>query len=91
MFHPFVRGCVLVVQKAQATYNTLFLQLPHVKKAAQYSGDTHTPGLEGDAREQVWPVYSSFPPSFCLEQAVVLSDAASLSLSLSLSLRACAA
>ncbi len=89
MFHAFVRGCVLVVEKAQASCNTLFLQLLHVTKAASNSGDTHTPGLEGDARERVWPVYSSFPPSFCLEQAVLLSDAASLSHSLSL--RACAA
>jgi hypothetical protein len=87
MFHSlFVRGCVcLLFRKPKPSYTTLFLQLLHVTKAAQNSGGTHThtPGLEGDARERVCPVYSSFPPSFCLEQAVLLSDAVSVSLSLS--------
>jgi hypothetical protein len=79
--------------KSEQSYNTLFLQLLHVKKAAQNSGDipthTHQDSRETRESESGLCILLSPPPSFCLEQAVLLSDAASLSLSLSL--RACAA
>jgi hypothetical protein len=77
---------VLVVQKAQAKLQYVVSSTaPRDKGSAEFRWHTHThtPGLEGDARERVCPVYSSFPPSFCLEQAVLLSDAVSVSVSLS--------